>query len=284
MNTETIVAVYDTAAHAEAAVADLKAANVPADAIAVHASTATDAGSTAATAPRDQGFWSNLFGGQPDHDTSVYERSLSSGSTVVTVNAPEEHVESVSSILESHNPVDLNDRAASYGTSAATTTTTTKTLDTAVAPMPQAATRATADDGVIALSEEELVVGKRLVDRGTTRVRRFVVEKPVEADVSLRSEHVSIERRPVTGNIPVDAAAFTDREISVTETAEEAVVGKTVHVAEEVVVKKQAEERVETIHDTVRREDVEITKDAATTVNTTGSTTIPVAPMSRPKI
>jgi len=252
----------------------------------VHASTAMDTGSPAATAPREQGFWSNLFGGQPDHDTSLYERSVSSGSTVVTVKAPDEHVESVSRILESHNPVDLNDRAAGYGTSAATTTTTTtETLAATAAPMQQAPTRATADDGVISLSEEELVVGKRLVDRGTTRVRRFVVETPAEAEVRLRSERVSIERRPVTGNIPADAAAFTDREISVTETAEEAVVGKTAHVAEEVVIQKQAGERVETIHDTVRREEVEITKDATTgTVNTTGSTTIPVAPVSRPKI
>ena len=50
---------------------------------------------------------------------------------------------------------------------------------------------------VLALSEEQLTVGKRLVNRGTSRIRRFVVETPVEEAVTLHSEQVSIERRPV---------------------------------------------------------------------------------------
>ena len=45
-----------------------------------------------------------------------------------------------------------------------------------VAPV---ATSATGDE-VIPLAEEQLEIGKRTVDRGTTRVRRYVVEKPVE--------------------------------------------------------------------------------------------------------
>ena len=34
-----------------------------------------------------------------------------------------------------------------------------------------------------------------MVDRGVTRVRRYVVERPVEQDVTLRGERVTIERR-----------------------------------------------------------------------------------------
>ena len=49
--------------------------------------------------------------------------------------------------------------------------------------------------------------------------------------------------------------------IEVSETDEEAVVGKTARVREEVVVRKDVADRVETVRDTVRREDVEITKD-----------------------
>ena len=275
MTVETIVAVYDTAAHADLAVNDLKAANVPADAISVHGA----AGTGTAAAPREQGFWGSLFGGQPDHDTSVYERSVQGGSTVVTVKAPEEHVASVSRILEAHGPIDIDDRAASYGT-AATATTTRETVGLAAPAVAPATTGATGEEA-IALSEEQLVVGKRLVDRGTTRVRRFVVETPVEQDVTLRSEQVSVQRRPVSAG--VDAAAFTDRVIEVNQTAEEAVVGKTARVAEEVVVSKQASDRVETIHDTVRREDVEIIKDTAT-ATTTGTATAPLTPDARPKI
>ncbi len=55
-----------------------------------------------------------------------------------------------------------------------------------------------ADGGTIQLSEETLAVGKRVVNRGTTRIRRFVVETPVEEQVSLHDERVTIERRPVT--------------------------------------------------------------------------------------
>ena len=51
----------------------------------------------------------------------------------------------------------------------------------------------------MALAEERLEVGKRAVLGETTRVRRYTVEAPVEEQVSLRRESVSIERRPVTG-------------------------------------------------------------------------------------
>ena len=77
MTDETIVAVYDTAAHAEAAIAGLKAANVPESAISMHAGTATTSATTTTAAPvREEGFWASLFGGEPDHDTAVYDRSL----------------------------------------------------------------------------------------------------------------------------------------------------------------------------------------------------------------
>jgi stress response protein YsnF len=46
---------------------------------------------------------------------------------------------------------------------------------------------------VIPLAEEELKVGKRTVDRGTTSIRRYVVRKPVEESVTLRAETVRID-------------------------------------------------------------------------------------------
>jgi cell division ATPase FtsA len=52
--------------------------------------------------------------------------------------------------------------------------------------------------------------------------------------------------------------AFQDRTIEVRETAEEAVVDKTARVTEEVVIRKDVEERVETVRDTVQRTEVEV--------------------------
>jgi uncharacterized protein (TIGR02271 family) len=136
---------------------------------------------------------------------------------------------------------------------------------------------------VIPLAEEQLTVGKRLVNRGTTHIRRFVVETPVEENVTLHSERVSIDRRPASAGARVEDADFTDRTIEVAESDEEAVVGKTARVKEEVVVHKEATDRVETVRDTVRRQDVEIERDDDATSRTSGATPMP-ATTARPKI
>ena len=260
MSQETIVAVYDSAAHADAAVQDLRAANVPADAITQHAGTGTGAGvmsgsTTASTPVREHGFWSGLFGGEPDHDTAVYDRRLQGGSTVVTVKAPEQHVESVAAILDRHNPVDIDERASGYGLSQRGDVGAV--APAAPATVANAATGSGAEQ-VIPLSEERLVLGKRAVNRGSTRVRRFVVETPVDEQVTLRDETVQVERRPVSQGVTSGAGDFTEKTIEVRQSGEEAVVGKTAHVREEVVVRKQTQEHVETVHDTVRREEVDV--------------------------
>jgi uncharacterized protein (TIGR02271 family) len=237
---EIIVAVFDTAAHAQAAVQDLRSAHVPEAAIATH---------TAATAQnRDSGFWSNLFGGEPGHDTAFYDRTLVAGSTVVTIRTPEDMITGVLEILDRHHPIDIDERASSYGLA------TTGAAHTAPPDAEQ----------TLQLSEEQLQVGKRLVNRGTTRIRRFTTERPVEEQVTLHDEKIVVERRPVTDH-RVGEGSFTDRVVEMTETGEEAVIGKTTRVVEEVVVGKQATDRVETVRDTLRREDVEIEQVAGTT-------------------
>ena len=86
MAEQTLVAVYDTAAHADAAVQALKTANVPSEAISTHAAS-TSAGATVAPV-QERGFWASLFGGDTD-DADTYGRSIAGGSTVVTVKVPE---------------------------------------------------------------------------------------------------------------------------------------------------------------------------------------------------
>ncbi len=277
MNDETIVAIYDTHAHAELAAADLKQADVPDSAISVHAkSTGVMTTATTTAAPREEGFWASLFGGQPDHDTAVYDRSMDSGSTVVTVKTPESHIAKVLEILESHKPIDIDERATSYGM--------TQTATTMASPVMPAATSGTirtgavATDGVLQLSEESLAVGKRVVNRGGTRIRRYVVETPIEESVNLHSEKVVLERHPVTDGRPV--GDFSEKTIEMTETAEEAVVSKTARVYEEVGLRKEATDRTETVRDTVRKEEVEIEQipGTATTTTTTSGTLDPRAP------
>jgi uncharacterized protein (TIGR02271 family) len=118
----------------------------------------------------------------------------------------------------------------------------------------------------IPIVEEELRVGKREVERGGARVRSYVREIPVQEEVTLREEHVQVERRPVEQQAAGTAATATDdmlqdRTIEMVERAEEAVVQKVANVREEVVVTKTAEERTEQIRDTVRRTEVDVQED-----------------------
>ena len=249
MTQHTVVALYETAAQAAAAVRDLQAANILPDAISQHTKTfsASDTGSSAP--PREQGFWAGLFG-EPEHDTTVYDRSIESGSSVLSVRVPDEGVDRVTSILEAHHPIDLDERATQY-----------TSQDTTSRSAPAAGTRAaTTDEDTIRLAEENLSVGKRSVSGGTTRVRRYVVETPVEEQVALKGEKVVVDRHPVTGGQPV--AEFTDKIIEMTEVNEEPVVSKTARVTEEVSLHKEATDRVETVRDTVRRDEVEIEQEA----------------------
>ncbi len=267
MSEETIVAVYDTAAHAAAAVKELIATGVPAGAIAQHAKGSMMSGaSTISTAStQGQGFWSSLFGGEPEgvHDTGVYDRSLEGGSTVVTIKAPADHVDAVVATLERHSPIDIDERGTSY----AATQVQPQTLN----PAARSTAASAATDDKIQLAEESLVVGKRMVNRGTTRIRRYVVETPVEEQVTLHSERVVVDRRPVTDSRMAADADFSEKTLEMTETDEQAVVGKTARIVEEVALRREAADRTETVRDTVRREDVEIVQVPGT--STTGSLT-----------
>jgi uncharacterized protein (TIGR02271 family) len=172
-------------------------------------------------------------------------------------------------------------RNAELGTTA--TPSTPATPRTTTTPSTAATTATTARTGeseAIPIVQEELAVGKRQVERGKVRVRSFVVERPIEEDVTLREERVDVERRPVdrpVGTLPEDA--FREREIEVTARGEEPVVSKEARVVEEVVVHKDEDTRTERVRDTVRRTDVEVEDDRTTgRVATPSPTTTPKTP------
>ncbi|MFO1058769.1 MAG: YsnF/AvaK domain-containing protein [Dongiaceae bacterium] len=117
-------------------------------------------------------------------------------------------------------------------------------------------------DQVIPVTREALEVGKRATER-RYRIRSYVVERPVEQQVELRDERVTIERRPAQGWRRVDPGDFQQRELEVVERHEEPVVSKRADVVEEVVVHRDAQQRVETVRDTVREGRVEVEGDGA---------------------
>jgi uncharacterized protein (TIGR02271 family) len=106
--------------------------------------------------------------------------------------------------------------------------------------------------------EEQLQVGKRAVQAGGVRVHTRVIEKPVQEQVRLREERVHVERRPVDRPLTAADQPFKERVIEATETVEQPVVAKQARVVEEVNVRKDVNQRTETVRDTVRRTDVQV--------------------------
>jgi uncharacterized protein (TIGR02271 family) len=217
---------------------------------------------------RDGNLWQRLFGRTvSEREGDAYRRTLESGGAVLTLRTPESEVSRAMSILQVHGPMDFNESAT-----AGTTAGSVRTDSREAAAAPSASARAdwreeTAapagartdwKEEVIRLAEEQLSVGKRQIAIGKSRIRRFVVEKPVESQVTLHEEHVEVARRPITDASLARDIDWKDQIIEVVETSEQPVVTKTARVAEEVVVRRRGTDRVETVRDTVRRHQIEV--------------------------
>ncbi len=164
-------------------------------------------------------------------------------------------------------------------------TDTNRTTDTASYQNTSASSRnLSTDEGDVAIPvvEENIRVGKREVESGGVRVTTSVEETPVNEQVNLRDETVTVDRRSV--DQPVDSStlgdAFREGTFEVRERDEEAVVSKEARVVEEVVVGKTTEDRTETVSDTVRRTNVDVeqlggdtTRAVSSNYTTTGTNT-----------
>ena len=250
----TVTALYDTTAEAEAARQRLSAA-VDVERVKVI----------------DQSSSRDLDSYHVSHeDRHAYGEGLRRGGALLCAKVDgHEDADRIVRALEETSSVDLEERQQSWrnegwtpyaatGTSGATgTAAMTGTGSTATAVTGNAI-----EEERIPIVEEELRIGKREVERGGARVRSYVREVPVHEEVTLREEHVHVERRPVDQPLGTRTEAgadlLRDRTVEMVERAEEAVVQKVANVREEVVVSKTAEQRTEVIEDTVRHTEVDI--------------------------
>lgn len=205
--------------------------------------------------------------GMSEDEAGYYNEGIRSGGTLVTVNLDEDtHVNRAQDIMNRYNPIDVNERYGSMtsdtGISSGMSGTQTQTGSQQRGTMQSGSSTRNVDAGdqvSLPIVEEELHVGKRTVEEGVARVRSYVTETPVEEQVRLREEHVTVERRPVDRPADADAMnAFREQTVEVTERREEPVVSKQARIVEEVIIGKEVEEHTETIRDTVRRTDVEV--------------------------
>lgn len=289
----TLTAMFDSRSEAEAARDRLATAGISNDDV-----TILDQGSIAGEVGHDaqpsRGLWEDFKSLFRDDEDS-YAEGLRRGGYLLTARVDDAQVDRAIDILDDEGTVDLDQRAESWrsegwtGGSAAGVAGlglgADRDLDNRSDDLVAGrgtdrdellGDRGTSRDNLlgdrdtdrsdrddetrIPVVAEELRVGKREVARGGVRVRSYIVEEPVHQDVRLREEHVSVDRRPVTGDTVRNDASdlLRERTIEVTETAEEAVVDKLARVREEVVVNKTVDERVERVDDTVRHTEVDI--------------------------
>lgn len=252
---EKVVSVYDTTDKAKSALNVLKTSGIDTSHVSILDRSTLGSGV-------DQGhvgLWRRLFGENVwEHEAAVYGDTIKRGGAVLAVRAPKENVAKIMSILDAHKPVDVHDHAEKIGTDVPVEAKALVTAPGATTSRTDA--RADIREEVVRLAEEQLNVGKRMFETGTTRIRRFVTERPVEAKVNLHEEHAKVLRRAVTDPGYIKDIDWSDQEYEVTETAEQPVVSKTARVVEEVAIGKEGSERTETVRDTVRRQQVEVEK------------------------
>lgn len=223
--------------------------------------------------------------GIPQGDAELFSDGVGQGHQLIVVQGvADDDAEEAAAIMDRHHVVDLSRRKPNYRPQSlqrASSSTTSSTASSAA----MNTNLYEGQDMVVPIIEEQLRIGKRAVERGGVRVRSRIENVPVTEQVTLREETVQVERRAVDRAVTdADLAAMHDETIEVTETDEEAVVDKQARVVEEIVVHKDAQERTETVQDTVRRTKVDVdevsgqtrTSDVSTAATTATGATVDV--------
>jgi uncharacterized protein (TIGR02271 family) len=229
----TLVSLFHSQEHANQALSDLQAAGVPQQSIQTLGGESQGGSLTPLQSL-------NL----PENDLKILSDGLRRGGSVIIVRAEGTAADQAESVFERHHAAKVDERAIG---------------DQSISAPIAATAQAHAGDVTVPVIEEDLIVGKRTVERGGVRVFSRVLEQPVEEAVRLREEHATVHRTPVNRPISeADLSKLQDQTIEVTELGEEAVVAKTARVVEEVSVGKTATETTQQVRDTVRKTQVDI--------------------------
>jgi uncharacterized protein (TIGR02271 family) len=108
-------------------------------------------------------------------------------------------------------------------------------------------------------SEEEVEVGKRPVEAGSARLRKWVETEPVALDVELQREVARVSRERI--DQPVGEHDFGEEEVEMPLHREKAVVQKQAVAKERVGLEKDVQTDKEKVRDEVKKERVEVEGD-----------------------
>jgi stress response protein YsnF len=199
-------------------------------------------------------FFRNLFG---DSDESNRYSRVAKNGCVVTVHAQsKEQATRASEILDEYGAMDVDDKDREYDVENKDRELGVKNIETGNNTYFENAAN---ESRKIPVIEENLQVGKKVVETGGVRLRSRIVEKPVEETIRLREEHVTVERNKVDrlANDP-DFDDFEEGTVEIREHAEVPVISKDAKVVEEVSLDKTVNDREEKVRDKVRRTEVEV--------------------------
>jgi len=173
--------------------------------------------------------------GIPEEDAKVYDERVTRGEYLIMVNGPEAEVRKAETLMKRHDVEEFK----IYGSQGSA-------LD---------------NPDNLKLYEERLVAHKERMKTGEVSVSKRVETDTQQVSVPVQKEKLVIEvstpgTTAVTGNV---AGAFsTGDTVNIDLHEDKAAVGKQAVVRQEVNIRKETEQSVETISDRVRREELEV--------------------------
>lgn len=226
---------------------------------------------------RHPSFWQRLFGDDvDDNNAAEYSKAMQAGGVLLVVRAPKDqasHIEEelsafaadYASTENDRGPLsggefagETNDRLGSPTGSLAAKNEGLVSTNNAIGTGRDSLTDVEAERDALKLAEENVEIGKRQVSDGAVRLRRYTVEDEVAEDVSLYEQHAEVFRRAVDEPAYLNDVDWSDKTVVVEESHEVPTVAKTARVKEEVGLRGEETARVETVKDSVRRQEVEV--------------------------
>ncbi|WP_062544656.1 DUF2382 domain-containing protein [Rufibacter tibetensis] len=188
-------------------------------------------------------YFHSIFSDSEEADQYKEKMQYSNGLVVVHAFSPEE-ANRAAHILNSRHNSGLNIQLEK---------------NNPVQPFPNQHRTASPDRPSISVIEERVNNNKSEMETGDARLHSHIVERPIEENRRLREERIQIERAPI--DRPADQsnfASFQEGTIELKEYAEVTSISKEAHVVEEITIGKDVEVHEETIHEIVRKTEIDI--------------------------
>src|SRR5262245_24524147 len=178
----------------------------------------------------------------PEPDVNTFLEGVRQNGTLITANVADSAATRAAEIMSGFNMVNIKNRAAEL-----------QRKDKSLTLLDPAK-----NDNVLEVIEEDLIVGKEQIERGRMRMYTVQSAREVAQDIALRDETLKVQRRPVNRAVTINPDLFKERSFEMVEMDEIAKVGKTARVVEEVSLGKEVADKIETIKQTLRRQDVQV--------------------------